>query len=106
MGQAVVGWLSYADVEQLLHSRTSLHVKDIPQTQVSSKDNFTWINFHLYCEAYSNNLSLHSRVVTETSVVIMTGMWGVLKEDWTSLWMRMIGGYRQRCSHRNYHNYV
>ena len=28
--------------------------------------------------------------------------WGVLKEDWTSLWMRMmIGGMKQRCSHRD-----
>ena len=28
---------------------------------------------------------------------------GVLKEDWTSVWMRVIGGIRQRCSHRDCH---
>ena len=29
--------------------------------------------------------------------------WGVLKEDWTSLWKRMTGGNRQRSPHRDCH---
>ena len=29
--------------------------------------------------------------------IVIAQTLGVLKEDWTSLWMRMIGGIRKRC---------
>ena len=31
---------------------------------------------------------------------------GVLKEDWTSVWMRMRGGNRQRCSYKDCYELV
>ena len=44
-------------------------------------------------------------VVHEWNILInhaVSAQWGVLK-DWISLWMRIIGGIRERYSHRDCH---